>query len=1430
MKTFVKRTLLFTVLVLCLFAISMLAASAAPTGETTASDSSAACFTSGGKTYYYASYDTAFKEAIAEGAEELVVLQDTSSSVTLRGSIVVRGAIPGVKISMGTKGLDIYSGSITFKDVKLDLMPDSVVTNTEGPIHITFENTEIVASGNYSFDGDARPNTDLKYTFINSKFTHKSPNPDAYMVYVYNSNITVEVYGLEINVRLLKTFGDTTVNFKTSGVTITGDSVEPVADKFLWIVSSVTLTEEYVNDSAARTFSYTYRVGDTEGGKPGEVYFTKCAEAFEYAAQNGNKTVYNIAGPDPVIQETYDPNLDFQNDGEAKTALYCFRIGETQGGNKNVVYFDNLAKALEAVADGGTIYIIGNREVATTECVLTKSVSFVGAGLEPGQRHTLSKYKDYTSSFFLITEANVTITIKDVAFYSAAADGCLFDISGMGSANITMINSGLDTPNRPGIRVQGASAVFNIEGGTFIAYTLFKFTGNSRVELNVTGGAVLTSTGTSTDSSTIYVDTTSALGDIKITLKDVEMKNHTKDSSAIWLMKSSKVDLTMENVYVNVKSWCVTSDSSVVARVNLTNVTFISTGATPVRLSGAKGSFVNIFSGTFLSEASADTFNSVNGFAIVNFGGYMAANFYDGFFSSEIAPLISALNTTVTINIYGGTYSCTSVDGKTSPISLPSACTLNIYGGTFRNDSRVSPVFSNVTDSRGSLTLYSYHAYGNANLIVNLGKGTPTALHTGFGSSSLNTIVTSRGATPVLVNNTVTGLSFKATVSADTLKYFQDMALDSAVSFGMLIVPTDMIADGATFSHYGLANSGLVLGEDFFEVNAGTSDIEVLADGSLVITLAYTGIAQEDFNTAYSVVFYADLVDAASNAPFYFYSAYDKTENSRSVAQVASVAYNDATASYTAEQLAALANACGGDTAQKTLDIFLVAGGSNAVGNTPYNSNFANAFDQSSISANIFYSGMISERATQVYAKNTVHYLASQYTAIGAAPTLDLGWADGTMGFEVGMAQKLSELYNEASGKYAAIIKFATNDATLAGADAADAGNWNNLYDKFIAMVAKQIADYTSLGYKVNVVGMYWMQGEKDVAQLAAYENALNALIAAARADLSDVTGADLSDMPVVVGEIATFLNLKTSAAHAAFVAMQNELATDSVILDPTSLYMADANGVFVAPDELVSIGARIAAKLVKNGVTAIDSAALSAFQIPAVELVADIFVAGNKLQSVTSIAMALACAPVGSTIKLNVDMTPQSTINIDGISGIILDGNGTTISVNFDEEAFNLKNSSVVFHNVKLAHTGDNVGFKLDDDSKLFISGSDTNIATNLTAFDLTGKNAQLVIMDGSFKTTNESALGAIIHTNNGDVEINGGFFEAAAGTSCIVVDRDAPSRLAVDVAGGSFKTTAAGSAQPAAFVNECPVAILVIDPTVVIDAGATINKGVSE
>ncbi|MBO7341520.1 MAG: hypothetical protein J6U87_02450, partial [Clostridia bacterium] len=828
MKTFVKRTLLFTVLVLCLFAISVLAASAAPTGSTSKDDTSAAYFMFNDAPYFYASFEAALSDAIDNGVTEVVLLKDALASrdsaikVESGKTLTIKGAEgANVTLTVTAKSGISVAGELTLENMTISFDKLDPALRCYNESVISFKNSVLRPKQSYPFSGS----TDASHTFefVNSTIDFDGPTANTTYLIYHDGIGTLHIVadGLATEISLAKfTSTDSTLHADLKKVTKMGATIDD-------LIIGEPPKKTFENDATAKVFGYNYRVTETEGGVPDVAYFTTCAEAFAAAT-----TVWNISGSVavPVNPDTYNPNLDFQNDGEAKSDGYCLRVGEAEGGDRDVTYFNDIIKAVEAVADGGTIYVIDSIVIESSECPLNKSVSFIAIGLEEGQFYSISKAKENATNFFSVSEATpVTITFENIFFSTTAVQGYLLSVEGAGTADITLKNGGMNFPSCNGFRVQSnATAKITIEGGEYTAYTLFNFTGNATVELNVSGGAVLASTGSASDSAIIFVDTA---GDVKINLKDVEMKNSAEDCSAIWLMKTSTVDLTMENVYIKVKSFCITSDDTVVARVNLSNVTFISTELTPVRLRGAKGSYTNIFSGMFISEADASAFNSINGFAIVNFGGNMSANFYDGYFSSEVAPLISALNTTVTINIYGGTYACTSVDGTTSPISLPSACTLNIYGGTFRNASRVSPVFSNVTDSRGSLTLHSYHAYGNANLIVNLGKGTASALHTGIASSSLNTIMTTRGATPVFNGNTITGLGFQATVSADTLQYFQNIALEGAVNFGMLIVPTSMLTDGTTFSHYGLSSSGLVLGEDFFKVDASAANIQVLGDG-----------------------------------------------------------------------------------------------------------------------------------------------------------------------------------------------------------------------------------------------------------------------------------------------------------------------------------------------------------------------------------------------------------------------------------------------------------------------------------------------------------------------------------------------------------------------------------------------------------------------
>ena len=74
---------------------------------------------------------------------------------------------------------------------------------------------------------------------------------------------------------------------------------------------------------------------------------------------------------------------------------------------------------------------------------------------------------------------------------------------------------------------------------------------------------------------------------------------------------------------------------------------------------------------------------------------------------------------------------------------------------------------------------------------------------------------------------------------------------------------------------------------------------------------------------------------------------------------------------------------------------------------------------------------MICDYATETYGSTTLKFVASKYTAIGTAPAIGMGAEAGLIGPELGMATELSKYYNTESGKYAAIMKYAFNDASL---------------------------------------------------------------------------------------------------------------------------------------------------------------------------------------------------------------------------------------------------------------------------------------------------------------------------------------------------------------------------------------------------------------
>ena len=188
-----------------------------------------------------------------------------------------------------------------------------------------------------------------------------------------------------------------------------------------------------------------------------------------------------------------------------------------------------------------------------------------------------------------------------------------------------------------------------------------------------------------------------------------------------------------------------------------------------------------------------------------------------------------------------------------------------------------------------------------------------------------------------------------------------------------------------------------------------------------------------------------------------------------------------------------------------TMDIYLIAGQSNAVGFSSVRSMKAIKEQMPELAAGGF---------AHVHYAGSSRYggipVASNEKAWGKANT-GCGATGRYIGPELGMAQSLSQYYNAETGRHAGIIKFAHGGSSLLDISSGEnaTGNWvspsyaaylntsyaadditGGYYRLFLAQVKKniqQIKEYSG-HTKINLVGLYWMQGETDIYDRKKYE------------------------------------------------------------------------------------------------------------------------------------------------------------------------------------------------------------------------------------------------------------------------------------------------------------------------------------------------------
>lgn len=235
----------------------------------------------------------------------------------------------------------------------------------------------------------------------------------------------------------------------------------------------------------------------------------------------------------------------------------------------------------------------------------------------------------------------------------------------------------------------------------------------------------------------------------------------------------------------------------------------------------------------------------------------------------------------------------------------------------------------------------------------------------------------------------------------------------------------------------------------------------------------------------------------------------------------------------------------------KTIDVYIIAGQSNAAGLTRYNESELKTLwsDYKNGTENVLFSGFCQDQ--------TIKYWENAKAGQGTSAS--------QMGPEVGMAAVLSEEYYNGD-KYAGIIKHAYGGTSIfnnLGGYNDVCGNWlcpsyaqeigasytgksGGLYRGLLQTVEENVAKLERRGFeKINIKGLFWMQGENDRLDPKNYAKAFSCFATDIRRDLGKIMGEDLSSMPIIVGEISRTTKSaspSTVVENDAFIAMQRRL------------------------------------------------------------------------------------------------------------------------------------------------------------------------------------------------------------------------------------------------------------------------------------------------
>lgn len=292
----------------------------------------------------------------------------------------------------------------------------------------------------------------------------------------------------------------------------------------------------------------------------------------------------------------------------------------------------------------------------------------------------------------------------------------------------------------------------------------------------------------------------------------------------------------------------------------------------------------------------------------------------------------------------------------------------------------------------------------------------------------------------------------------------------------------------------------------------------------------------------------------------------------------------------------------GTDSSAKVIDMYLIAGQSNAAGYTYHDNTLTESF------SNVWYAG---ETDKSINTGTGSSSNVSSFSDFKRAVTYGLGRDANTIGPEYGMAKVLNENYT--SDNPAFIFKSAAGGTSLQDTQtvASAYGNWyprslwedgftpstasctGLQYYNFVQNFTTVYDELVANGYQPKIKGMFWMQGCADYTEPDVYEPILRAFITDIREDLQYITGdADVEFMPFIIGKIATSIAVYNNPQVPAFNEMQQRVANEMpavATVETSDLIIVQENGQYAGRDawhfcchDAVTLGQRVSNKLLE--------------------------------------------------------------------------------------------------------------------------------------------------------------------------------------------------------------------------------------------------------